>query len=147
MLPSRPHWSHLNSASRGFGIFVQNARTSVLTAALEQKVQIVIMTYCYSAPEDKVGVVQFEDVYKSFGGETLPVYLHCSEQEVMQRVGNIDRMKRKKISTKNGLQNFLNENNIMQAAQQKLLKTHNVTAQETAEIIIQHFKRRSFLKK
>ena len=132
----------------GFWGLVQNIRTSVLTAALEHNVQIVIMTYCYSAPEDKTDIDQFEDIYKSFGGEILPVYLHCSEQEAMNRIGNIDRVKRKKVSTKNGLKNFLNENNITCLPNKNCLKlsTENTTAEETAEFIIQHFELRSFLK-
>lgn len=133
----------------GFWDLVQNIRTSVLTAALEQNIQIVIMTYCYADPEDKIAIDQFEDIYKSYGGEILPVYLYCSEQEAMKRIGNIDRAKRKKISTKNGLQNFLSENNITWLPQKNCLKltTENITAKETAEIIIQHFKLRSFLNK
>lgn len=131
----------------GFWELVQNIRKSVLTAAAEHNVQIVIMTYCYSAPEDKTDIDQFEDIYKSFGGEILPVYLDCSEQQAMQRIGNIDRVKRKKISTQKGLQNFLSENNITWLPHNNCLKlsTENITAKETAEIIIQHFELRSFL--
>jgi len=41
------------------------------------------------------------------GGEMLPVFLHCSHEEAVRRIGNPDRIARGKLTSPEGLVNYL----------------------------------------
>ncbi len=83
-----------NFGDPGFWELVRTIRLAVLKAALEQNVPLVVMTSCYSAPEDTPDFELFENVIQEHGGEILPAYLFCSEEEAIRRVGNADRVER-----------------------------------------------------
>lgn len=126
----------------GFWELVQTIRVSVLNSAAEQGVPLVIMTYCYSDPEDKDDFEAFDGAIKAHGGEMLPVYLSCSEAEAARRVGSRDRVERGKIATMLSLKNFNTEFNLISVPRDNCLKldTGTRTAKQTAQDIIEHFK-------
>lgn len=125
----------------GFWELVQSVRVMVLKSAAEQNVPLLIMTYCYSHPEDEVDFLEFDNVIRKNGGEILPVYLSCSEAEAIRRVGGQDRIKRKKISTELGLKNFNAKHNIVSVSSENclMIDTENQQAEQTANDIISHF--------
>lgn len=90
----------------GFWELVQDVRVAALSAAAQHRVPLVAMTFCYSAPDDLPTVERFEAIARRDGGEFLPVFLHCAEAEILRRIGNEDRIARRKVSSIEGLTKF-----------------------------------------
>lgn len=125
----------------GFWDLVRTIRLSVLKAAAEQNVPLVVMTSCYSAPEDTPNFEQFESVIQEHDGEILPAYLYCSEEETIRRVGNADRVERGKITTEHSLKDFNTRYNLTHVPRENclILDSEIRSAEETAQEIISHF--------
>ena len=128
----------------GFWELVHEVRLSVLEIAARQGVPLVVMTYCYSDPEDLPAFTQFEDIVLHVGGEVLPVFLHCSLAEAIRRVGNPDRVARGKASSERGLREFVSKHNLTSVPRANCLRldTELRSPNEAAEDIIQHFQLR-----
>ena len=96
-----------------FHALLQKLRLAALEAAAKEDVGIVLMTYCYSQPHSLPQVEQFESIVEKHHGEFLPVYLHCNQEQLEQRVVQPERLAMKKVSTVEGLQKHLKRwNNI-----------------------------------
>jgi hypothetical protein len=83
----------------GFWELVHDVRRSAMNAAAEHGVPLLVTTFCYAEPEDREQFGQIEEIVRRHGGELLPVFLHCSREEALRRVGNPDRVTRRKISS------------------------------------------------
>jgi hypothetical protein len=83
----------------GFWELVHDVRLSAIEAAAEHGVPLLVTTFCYAEPEDREQFGQIEEIVQRHGGELLPVFLHCSREEALRRVGNPDRVARRKISS------------------------------------------------
>jgi hypothetical protein len=81
----------------GFWDLVHNVRYSTLDAAAGYGVPLVVTTFCYAEPEDLPQFRKFEEIVRQHSGELLPVFLHCSRDEAVRRVGNADRVERRKM--------------------------------------------------
>ena len=81
----------------GFWDLVHNVRYSTLDAAAGHGVPLVVTTFCYAEPEDLPQFRKFEEIVRRHSGELLPVFLHCSRDEAVRRVGNADRVERRKM--------------------------------------------------
>jgi hypothetical protein len=125
----------------GFWELVQAARLAALREAVEQGLPLVAMTFCYAEPEDRTLFAQFEDVFAQRGGRVLPVFLYCSQEEAQRRVGNADRVDRRKIASITGLADFSARWNMapVPRANCLVLSTETDTANATASKITQHF--------
>jgi hypothetical protein len=87
----------------GFWQLVHGIRCSAIDAAAEHSVSLVVTTFCYAEPDDLPQYREFEDIVQRRHGELLPVFLHCSREEAARRVGNPDRVERRKIISQEGL--------------------------------------------
>ena len=125
----------------GFWELVQTVRASVIDAAAEHGVPLLIATYCYADPEDRPALEQFEAILQRHGGALLPVFLRCSKQEIVRRLGNADRAERRKINSEEGLNAFLARYNISPVPRPHCLAVDSETrpADATAQEIIRHF--------
>jgi hypothetical protein len=125
----------------GFWELIGVVRLSVLAAAAEHGVPLIATTYCYSDPEDLPLFEQFEGALKRHGGELLPVFLYCSEEEAARRVGNADRAERKKIASVEALSSFRARWNIAPVPRNNCLAldTEMRSPEATAHEIIRHF--------
>ncbi len=83
----------------GFWELVHATRYSALDIAAEHGVALVATTFCYAEPDDLPQFQKFEEVMRRHGGELLPVFLHCSREEATRRVGNPDRVERRKMTS------------------------------------------------
>jgi hypothetical protein len=75
------------------------------------------------------------------GGELLPVFLHCSREEAARRVGNPDRVERRKLTSAESLVKDLDRFDFAPVPRSDCLKldTGVRTAEATAREIIRHF--------
>jgi hypothetical protein len=75
------------------------------------------------------------------GGELLPVFLHCSKEELIRRVSNADRAERRKITSEKGLDKFLAQYDISPVPRTDcvMLDSEARSADATAQEIIRHF--------
>jgi hypothetical protein len=87
----------------GFWKLVHNVRCAAIHAAAEHGVSLVVTTFCYAEPDDLTQYQEFEEIMRRHNGELLPVFLHCSREEAARRVGNPDRVERRKITSREGL--------------------------------------------
>jgi chloramphenicol 3-O-phosphotransferase len=125
----------------GFWELVHTVRSAAVNAAAEQGVPLVVTTYCYAEPDDRPTFEQFEAIVQRHGGELLPVFLHCSKEEIIRRVSNADRAERRKIKSKRGLDTFLAQYNISPVPRTHclVLDSEARPADATAQKIIRHF--------
>jgi hypothetical protein len=125
----------------GFWELVHGVRYSALDAAAEYGVPLVVMTFCYAEPDDLPQFENFEEITRRHGGELLPVFLHCSREEALRRVGNPDRVERRKMTSEGSLSKFLDDNNFTSVPRADCLKldTGARPAEATAREIIGQF--------
>ncbi|OCK55906.1 hypothetical protein [Bradyrhizobium sp. LMTR 3] len=125
----------------GFWELVHDVRRSALDAAAEHGVPLLVTTFCYAEPEDREQFNDIEEIVQRHGGELLPVFLHCSRDEALRRVGHPDRVARRKISSGEHLIRELDRYDLTAVPRPDCLRldTGTIPADVTAQQIVQHF--------
>ena len=125
----------------GFWELVHNVRCSAIDAAAEHGVSLVVTTFCYAEPDDRPQFEKFEEIMQRRGGELLPVFLHCSREEAARRVGNADRVERRKMTSRESLIKDLNDYKFTPVPRPDCLtlNTEVNPAEATAQEIISRF--------
>jgi hypothetical protein len=125
----------------GFWDLVRNVRYASLDAAGEHGIAMLVTTYCYAEPDDRPEFEKFEEIVQRHGGKLLPVFLHCSRDEALRRVGNPDRLERRKMSSVEALNKFLDDHTFtpVPRADCLMLDTGMRSAQATAQEIVRHY--------
>ena len=125
----------------GFWELVLSIRVQVLSAAVEHNVPLVVMTFVYVEPEDLPKFEQYEAIIQRFDGQVLPVFLDCSNDTLIGRVGNADRVERRKLASEDGIKTFLAEHTAVPIPRQNCLRLNSDrdTAEANAEKILAHF--------
>jgi hypothetical protein len=115
-VPGRPFDNHaaidlartvFDFGTAGFWELVQTVRISILHVAAEKSVPLIVMTFVYVEPDDLPAFEQYESVVQRRGGQLLPVFLQCSGAEIIRRIGNVDRADRGKMTSEQGVRDFL----------------------------------------
>ena len=125
----------------GFWELVHSVRYAALEAAGEQDVPLVVTTFCYVEPLDLPQFEKFEEIMRRHGGELLPVFLHCSREELVRRVGNPDRVERRKMTSAESLIGDLDIYKFTPVPRPGCLEldTEMRPAEATAREIVRHF--------
>ena len=125
----------------GFWELVHDVRCAALDAAAEHGVSLVVTTFCYAEPDDRPQYEDFEAIMRRRGGELLPVFLHCSREEAVCRIGNPDRVERRKMTSAEALLRDLDLYNLSPVPRADCLKldTEARPAEATAREIVNHF--------
>ena len=128
----------------GFWDLVHSARLIALETAAQHHVPLLICTSCYSHPEDLPLLEDFERVLTRHGGVLLPVFLSCSRRTLEERVGAADRVERRKVTSKEGLDRCLSRWNLVPIPRPTCytVDTEMVTPSEAAQDIVTHFELR-----
>jgi hypothetical protein len=125
----------------GFWPLIHDVRYSAIDAAAANGVPLLVTTFCYAEPEDRPQFDKFEEIVQRHGGELLPVFLHCSREEAMRRVGSPDRVERRKMASAEGLTKYLDEFVFTAVPRSDCLTldTGAASPEGAAQIIISHF--------
>ena len=125
----------------GFWELVHDVRRSAMNAAAEHRVPLLVTTFCYAEPEDREQFGQIEEMVQRHGGELLPVFLHCSREEALRRVGNPDRVERRKLTSGEHLIRDLDRYDLTAVPRPDCLRldTGVNPAEVTAQEIVRHF--------
>jgi hypothetical protein len=125
----------------GFWELVHSVRYSAIDAAAEHGVALVVTTFCYVEPDDRVQYEKFEEIMQRHGGELLPVFLHCSREEAARRVGNPDRVERRKMTSEESLNRYLDSYKFSPVPRPDCLTldTEVKPAEATAQEIVRQF--------
>ncbi|THD55685.1 MAG: hypothetical protein E8A46_05020 [Bradyrhizobium sp.] len=125
----------------GFWMLVHNVRCAALDAAAAHGVSLVVTTFCYAEPDDRPQYEDFEAIMRRRGGELLPVFLHCSREEAIRRIGNPDRVERRKMTSAEALLRDLELYNLSPLPRADCLRldTEVRSAEATAREIVSHF--------
>jgi hypothetical protein len=125
----------------GFWELVRTVRNSVLDAAAKGEVPRVVMTFVYVEPDDIAIFNAFETIVQNHGGEILPVYLKCSGAEIVRRIGNADRVARRKMTSEQGAKDFLVKHSAVPVPRGNCLTLDSSTgsADANAAEIVRHF--------
>ena len=125
----------------GFFELVQDVRASVLEAAAERGVSLVVMTFVYAAPDDLPAFERFEAVVQRHGGQLFPVFLKCSTDEIVRRVGNAERAARRKMTSEQAAREFLARYQVSAVPRRNclVLDSEARSAEANAGEIIRHF--------
>jgi hypothetical protein len=126
----------------GFWELVHKVRCSALDAAAAHGVPLVVMTFCYVEPDDRTQFQHFEEIGQRHGGDLLPVFLYCPREEALRRVGNPDRVERRKMTSGESLIKFLDDQDFTAVPRSDCLKldTETIPADVTAQNIVKHFR-------
>jgi chloramphenicol 3-O-phosphotransferase len=106
----------------GFWELVHASRCVALDAAAKHGVPLLVTTYCYVAPADLAHYEEFEAIVRRHGGEMFPVFLHCSQQEALRRVGNPDRIARGKVTSAEGLIDYVGDRDFTSVPREECIK-------------------------
>ena len=125
----------------GFWPLIHDVRYSALVAAAANGVPLLVTTFCYAEPEDREQFGKFEAIMLRHGGELLPVFLYCSREEAMRRVGNPDRVERRKMTSGESLAKYLDDYKFTPVPRPHCLTldTEAAPAEATAQNIVSHF--------
>jgi hypothetical protein len=125
----------------GFWELVQAVRMSVLGAAAERSIPLMVMTFVYVDPHDLATFEQFEATVQRHGGELLPVFLQCSTEEIVRRIGNSDRVARRKMASEQSVRDFVARHQIcaVPRAGCLVLNSEANDPEANAQSIIRHF--------
>ena len=125
----------------GFFELVQDIRVSVLDAAGQQAVPLLVMTFVYAEPEDLPAYERFETIVQRHGGQLLPVFLNCPIEEIVRRVGNAERVARQKMTSEQSARDFLDRYTIAAVPRHDclVLDSGARSAETNADEIIRHF--------
>ena len=126
----------------GFWELVHDVRYSALDAAAEHGVPLLVTTFCYAEPEDREQFGQIEEIVHRHGAKLLPVFLHCSREEALRRVGHPDRVERRKITSGEHLIREIDRYDLTAVPRPDCLKldTGATPAEVTAQKIADHFR-------
>jgi hypothetical protein len=126
----------------GFWELVQSVRAAVLTEAAKRSVPLVVMTFVYVTPNDLPAFEQFEAIVQRHKGEMLPVFLRCSTTEILRRVGNADRVQRRKMASEQGVRDYLASYKVEPVPRSSclMLDSEIRCPEASAREIISHFK-------
>jgi hypothetical protein len=124
----------------GFWELVHDVRFTALDAAAVHGLPLLVTTFCYAEPDDRTQFGKFEEIMHRHGGELLPVFLHCSREEALRRVGNPDRVARRKITSGEHLIRELDRYDLTAVQRPDCLKldTGANAADVTAQVIVHH---------
>jgi hypothetical protein len=125
----------------GFWDLVQAVRRSVLDAAAEGNVPLLVMTFVYAEPHDLPTFEQIEAIVRRHDGQLLPVFLHCSTAEIVRRIGNDDRVARKKMASEASVRDFMARHRVCAVPRPTCLVLDSATntAEANAAQIVRHF--------
>ena len=125
----------------GFWELVHAARLLALEKAAQHGAGLVVYTSCYSHPDDLPLLEDFERVIARHGGALLPVFLSCSRTTLEERVGSPDRVARRKVASKDGLDRCLARWNLVPVPRANCLTVDTDAAgpAEAARTIVTHF--------
>ena len=95
----------------------------------------------YVEPDDLPIFEQYEAVLHQHQGQILPVFLECSDDELVQRVGNADRVERRKMGSEQSMRKFLAQYTAVPVPRQNCLRLDSGidSADSNAEKIVRHF--------
>ena len=124
----------------GFWELVYEVRCATFEAAARHGVPLVVATFCYAEPHDRQKYQGFEAIMGRCGGELLPVFLHCSIDDTLRRVGNADRVARRKMTSPDTLRRELGIYDFAPVRPDcAQLDTSQLTADAAAARIVDHF--------
>jgi chloramphenicol 3-O-phosphotransferase len=125
----------------GFWELVHASRCAALRAAGEHDVPLLAMTFCYADPHDQANFADFQAITRQHGGELLPVFLHCSREEAARRVGNPDRVERRKLTSAEILLKDLDRYNYTSVPQTDCIRfdTEKMPSETVAREIVSRF--------
>jgi hypothetical protein len=125
----------------GFWELVHDVRCSAIDAAAEHGVPLLVTTFCYAEPDDRPQFRQIEEIVQRRGAKLLPVFLQCSREEALRRVGNPDRVARRKMTSGEHLIRELDRYDLSAVPRPDCLKldTGMNPAEVTAHYIASHF--------
>jgi hypothetical protein len=125
----------------GFWELVHSVRCSTFDVAAEHGAGLVVTTFCYAEPDDRALYDDIEAIMQRRGGELLPVFLRCSREEAARRVGNPDRVERRKLISADILMRDFDRYDFSPVPRADCLKldTEEKSAEATARIIVGHF--------
>jgi hypothetical protein len=89
-----------------FWELVQATRVLVLESASKRDLPLLVMTFVYVDPADLPTFEQFEAIVQRGGDQLLPVFLECSVDEIVRRVGNNDRVMKNKMTSEKNARDF-----------------------------------------
>lgn len=126
----------------GFWELTHDIRVTTLRGAARAGVPSLVTTAAYSSPDDDPLVRDYERVVEEFNGQLIPIFLHCSENTLMERVSAPERVSKGKIAEPDKLRSYLDKNNFLAISRDNCLSlsTEKTSASNTAIHIAQHFK-------
>ena len=124
-----------------FWELVQATRVLVLESASKRDLPLLVMTFVYVDPADLPTFEQFEAIVQRGGDQLLPVFLECSVDEIVRRVGNNDRVMKNKMTSEKNARDFIDKYRVGPSPRPNclVLNSEARSAEVNAQEIIRHY--------
>lgn len=120
--------------------FVDNLRTLAIEKACQNKIEGLIVTFCFDEAIDMDIVDHWESIVSSYGGEMLPIYLNVSAAVLSDRVKGNSRIGSKKLQCPIELDKVLFENDFGAISNKNTISVNTdlLCAEQSARLILEH---------
>jgi shikimate kinase len=120
--------------------FVDKLRTQMIEKACQNKMEGLIVTFCFESATDIIVVEQWKSIVSQYGGKILPIYLNVSAEVLAQRVEESSRIGTKKLQCRNKLNTVLSENKFGAIPNMNTIAvdTSNLCVENSVSRILEH---------
>lgn len=120
--------------------FVDMLRTQVIEKACQNKMEGLIVTFCFDSATDMIVVEQWESIVSQYGGKILPIYLNVSAEVLAQRVEEPSRIGTNKVQCRNELNTVISENEFGAIPRRNTISvdTSNLCVENSIRRILDH---------
>lgn len=119
--------------------FVDNLRTLAIEKACQNKMDGLIVTFCFDESTDMEVVEHWDSIVSTYGGQILPIYLNASDEVLAERVREVSRVGTKKLQCPTELKEVLSENNFGAIPNNNTIEidTNFLCAEQTVSLILE----------
>jgi len=120
--------------------FVDKLRSLAIEKACKNKMEGLIVTFCFDSATDMKVVEQWESIVSHYGGKIFPIYLNVSAEILAERVVSTSRIGTKKVQCRNELNMVLSENEFGAIPNKNTISvdTSFLCVEKSARLILEH---------
>jgi len=119
--------------------FVDKLRSLAIEKACQNKMEGLIVTFCFDSVSDIKVVKQWEAIISRYGGKVLPIFLNVSSEVLAERVESYSRIGTNKVQCRHELTTILSENEFGSIPNNTItVDTTDLCIESSARLILEH---------
>jgi shikimate kinase len=120
--------------------FVDKLRSLAIEKACKNKMEGLIVTFCFDVAIDMKIVEYWESIVSNYGGKILPIYINVSAEVLAERVVNTSRIGTKKLQCPSELNMILSKNEFGAIPNKNTITvdTNFLCVEKSVRVILEH---------